>query len=193
MNKEQFWSIIDKSYNDDHEIMYENLSNELSKYSREDNRKFDGYRNVYSDYLEEKEWFKILYLILNNSISTDGITYFSLGLVARGKDFYHKFIENPDRESKYIKPEFGDHFEAFWNVGLNFAYDKNEDNDEIGEEQSKYYDICKNDIGKLEEYVETKDLKTVNDCVKYIQEYFPDLMKSHSLNEFKKNCKRYFK
>lgn len=124
MNKEVFWSIIEKTKNSDTEIMRSNLVKELKHFSKEDVLLFNSFLGGYLELVNETIWLDMACKVINGYVSDDTGLYFTLWMIAQGETVLLRALSDPDSLSELPEIPFGDaSFERLVTVGMNLDED----------------------------------------------------------------------
>ena len=120
MNKKKFWAIIEKTIDNDTEMMYSNLLEEISKLTQKDSSIFRAYITGYMEMVNDTIWVDMACKLINGYVSDDTGLYFTLWLISRGETVLLKALNDPDTLSELPEIPFGNaEFEALMTVGFD--------------------------------------------------------------------------
>ncbi len=107
MNKERFWSIIEKSNDADKAKMGSLLSEELDMLSDEEIMAFAIYVAVYLEALDNTIWLKMACHVINGNVSDDTNLLFTFWVMSQGETVLLKALHDPDSLSELSEIPFG--------------------------------------------------------------------------------------
>ncbi|MHC6203691.1 DUF4240 domain-containing protein [Breznakiellaceae bacterium SP9] len=185
MNKDTFWTIIEKTMDLDTEIMYSNLLEELKILPERDVQVFRAYIGAYMELVNETIWVYMACKVINGYVSDDTGLYFTLWLISRGETVLLKALNDPDTLSELPEIPFGDaDFEMLMGIGM----DENEGDDEMDYELMDKLE--KKIIEEISQTIKYKDgekygkYKTFEDGMEDIPNVLPKLIKRAEKEQF---------
>ena len=96
MNKDAFWTIIEKTKDIDTEVMYSNLMAEIANLPKDDAQMFISYINGYIELVDQTIWVYMACKVINGYVSDDTGLYFSL--LKMGPNILPKLIKRAEME-----------------------------------------------------------------------------------------------
>jgi hypothetical protein len=124
MNKDKFWTIIEKTMDNDPEIMHSNLVEEISNLTEGETQAFRAYIGGYMEIVNDTIWVDMACKVINGYVSDDTGLYFTLWLISRGEAVLLKALNDPDTLAELPEIPFGNaEFEMLMSVG--FTEDEN--------------------------------------------------------------------
>ena len=183
MNKETFWSIIEKAKDSNTEVMYLNLTQKMTKLSKEDILIFRAYLVAYMELSNETIWLDMACKVINGYVSDDTSLYFTLWLISQGETVLLKSLENPDTLSELSEIPWGNaDFEMLMSIGFD------EENEEMDIEQ--FESLREKIIEEISPTLKFKEgekigkFESFEDGMKDIPNILPNLIKRAELEQF---------
>jgi hypothetical protein len=160
MNKNEFWELIQASFQEDEwetDRQMEILIEKLSAYSEEEILKFASIYHVYDKEAYKSKLWAAAY-VMNGGCSDDCFDYFKGWLISRGEEAYLNALKDPDSISDLVIDPDSDYFELEEMLYIpRLAFNKNTGTDD----ENLYY-------VKIEEYeLDHEETKNIIDSIEF--------------------------